>query len=77
MCISVAVIRPPLMPPTYMATNMTADPIDMLVGFSNFEASRALTHWVWALGRRGVAFVTRPAAHSDRARDGGAAISPR
>lgn len=49
--------------------NLTEDPIDMLVGFSNYGASRALTHRLWSLGCRRIAFVTRPAAHSDRARD--------
>jgi LacI family gluconate utilization system Gnt-I transcriptional repressor len=49
--------------------NLAPDPIDMLVGFSNFEAARALTRRLWRAGRRRIALVTRPVAYSDRARD--------
>jgi len=49
--------------------NLTDDPIDMVVGFSNVEAGRRMTRHLWRLGYRRIAFASRPTLTNDRARD--------
>jgi LacI family gluconate utilization system Gnt-I transcriptional repressor len=44
--------------PVVETWNLPAEPIDMVVGFSNFEAARALVHKIHALGYRRLALIT-------------------
>jgi LacI family transcriptional regulator, gluconate utilization system Gnt-I transcriptional repressor len=43
--------------PVVETGNLTATPIDMVVGYSNFEAARAMTHALIASGRRRIAYI--------------------
>jgi LacI family gluconate utilization system Gnt-I transcriptional repressor len=43
--------------PVVETGNLTATPIDMVVGYSNFEAARAMTHALVAGGRRAIGYI--------------------
>jgi LacI family gluconate utilization system Gnt-I transcriptional repressor len=47
--------------------NLTRDPIDMSVGFSNFAAGYAMTEYLIRRGYRSVGFVSLPVLDNDRA----------
>lgn len=49
--------------------NLTAQPLDSVVSYSNFDASRAMTLHLARLGYRAIAFVSLPVAENDRARE--------
>ena len=42
-------------------------PIDMVVGYSNAAAARAMTEWLLARGYRRIGFISAPVRHNDRA----------
>jgi LacI family gluconate utilization system Gnt-I transcriptional repressor len=42
-------------------------PIDMVVGYSNAAAARAMTEWLLARGYQRIGFVSAPVRHNDRA----------
>jgi len=46
---------------------MDEHPLDMLVGFSNYEASYAMVRHLYARGYRRIAFVSAPILNNDRA----------
>ena len=46
--------------------NLPADPLDMAVSYSNFEAARAMTLHLARLGYRRIGFVTLPLRDNDR-----------
>lgn len=47
--------------------NVTRDPIDMSVGFSNFDAGFAMTEYLIGRGYRSIGFVSLPVRDNDRA----------
>lgn len=47
--------------------NLVKDPIDLVVGYSNFEAARAMTRYLSRRGFRRIAFVTTDPTNNDRA----------
>lgn len=49
--------------------NLTADPIDMVVGYSNVEAARAITRYLLKQGYAPVAYIGAHPRDNDRARD--------
>ncbi|HWL80443.1 MAG TPA: LacI family DNA-binding transcriptional regulator [Roseomonas sp.] len=49
--------------------NLPAEPLDMVVSYSNHEATRAMTLHLARLGYRRIALVTLPARNNDRSRD--------
>ncbi|MDJ0388732.1 LacI family DNA-binding transcriptional regulator [Roseomonas sp. E05] len=49
--------------------NLPADPLDMVVSYSNHEAARAMTLHLARLGYRRIALVTLPARDNDRTLD--------
>lgn len=49
--------------------NLPADPLDMVVSYSNHDAARAMTLHLARLGYRRIALVTLPARNNDRSRD--------
>lgn len=55
--------------PVVEAWNLTSDPIDMNVGFSNRHAARAITEKLIASGRRFIGMICGPTDVNDRARD--------
>lgn len=46
--------------------NLCEDPIDTIVGFSNYEAARQMTHYLGQRGYRNIAFMGGDTAHNDR-----------
>lgn len=48
--------------------SMPENPIDLSVGFSNFEAARQMTAYLYEQGRRTIGFVSAPTADNDRSR---------
>lgn len=56
--------------PVVEAGNLTQSPIDMVVGYSNFEAARAMAHALIASGRRTIGYVGQKGRdYIDRVRD--------
>lgn len=52
--------------PVIETGNLPADPLDMAVSYSNFEAARAMTLHLARLGYRRIGFVTLPLRDNDR-----------
>ena len=63
--------------PVVETGNLPAEPLDMAVSYSNFEAARAMTTHLGRLGYRRIGFVTLPLRDNDRSRSAAAATSPR
>lgn len=55
--------------PVVETGNLTRDPIDMLVGFSNYAAARAMMAHLVARGHRTVGFIGAPTAGNPQAAD--------
>ncbi|MEJ1975272.1 MAG: LacI family DNA-binding transcriptional regulator [Acetobacteraceae bacterium] len=55
--------------PTVENGNLCADPIDMVVSYSNVEASRAMTLHLARLGYRGIGFVSLLIKDNERSRE--------
>jgi LacI family gluconate utilization system Gnt-I transcriptional repressor len=56
--------------PVVETGNLTASPIDMVVGYSNFEAARAMTRALIASGRRAIGYIgQRGREYIDRVQD--------
>ena len=55
--------------PVVETGNLPADPLDMAVSYSNFEAARAMTAHLVRLGYRKIGFVTLPVHDNDRSRE--------
>ncbi|MBV9834117.1 MAG: LacI family DNA-binding transcriptional regulator [Alphaproteobacteria bacterium] len=55
--------------PVIETGNLPAEPLDMAVSYSNFEAARAMTAHLGRLGYRKIGFVTLPLADNDRSRE--------
>ena len=56
--------------PTVETGNLTSDPIDMLVGFSNFEAARTMVLYLVSCGYRRIGYLGQTGREMvDRARD--------
>jgi LacI family gluconate utilization system Gnt-I transcriptional repressor len=56
--------------PVVETGNLTQSPIDMVVGYSNLEAARAMTHALVASGRRTIAYIGQQSREViDRVRD--------
>lgn len=53
--------------PAVETWNLTRHPIDMVVGFSNFEAARSMGRHLISRGYRRIAYAGRPAGDNDRA----------
>jgi LacI family transcriptional regulator, gluconate utilization system Gnt-I transcriptional repressor len=46
---------------------LPVDPIDMVVGYSNFDAAHLMTRHLLESGRRSIAFISLPPSQNDRA----------
>jgi len=55
--------------PAIETGNLPADPLDMAVSYSNFEAARAMTLHLARLGYRKIGFVTLPLRDNDRSEE--------
>jgi LacI family gluconate utilization system Gnt-I transcriptional repressor len=55
--------------PVIETGNLPAEPLDMAVSYSNFEAARAMTAHLGRLGYRKIGFVTLPLRDNDRSRE--------
>ena len=55
--------------PVVETGTLAPDPLDMVVSYSNHDASRAMVMHLHRLGYRRIAFVSLPAAANDRSRD--------
>jgi LacI family gluconate utilization system Gnt-I transcriptional repressor len=55
--------------PVIETGNLPADPLDMAVSYSNFEAARAMTLHLARLGYRKIGFVTLPLRDNDRSEE--------
>lgn len=55
--------------PVIEGSNLTANPIDCVVGYSNFEAMRQLTHRIARAGKRRLMHVSTANEPNDRIRD--------
>src|SRR5216683_1040930 len=55
--------------PVVETGNLLADPLDMAVSYSNFEAARAMTAHLGRLGYRRIGFVTLPLRDNDRSKE--------
>jgi LacI family gluconate utilization system Gnt-I transcriptional repressor len=55
--------------PVIETGNLPADPLDMTVSYSNFEAARAMTAHLARLGYRKIGFVTLPLRNNDRSEE--------
>ncbi|WP_422017598.1 LacI family DNA-binding transcriptional regulator [Reyranella sp.] len=55
--------------PVIETGNLPADPLDMAVSYSNFEAARAMTLHLARLGYRKIGFVTLPVRNNDRSEE--------
>lgn len=55
--------------PVIETGNLPADPLDMAVSYSNFEAARAMTLHLARLGYRKIGFVTLPLRDNDRSQE--------
>jgi LacI family gluconate utilization system Gnt-I transcriptional repressor len=55
--------------PVVEGGNMTAHPVDMLVGFSNVEAARAITRYLMRRGYAPIGYIGAFPKDNDRARD--------
>ncbi len=55
--------------PIVEGANLTDDPIDCVVGYSNHDAARALTLLMHKRGHRAMAFVASTSEHNDRIGD--------
>jgi LacI family gluconate utilization system Gnt-I transcriptional repressor len=55
--------------PVVEGGNLTDDPIDMVVGFSNVAASRAITHYLIGRRYRSIGYIGAFPGNNDRARD--------
>ncbi|HZQ59721.1 MAG TPA: substrate-binding domain-containing protein, partial [Casimicrobiaceae bacterium] len=55
--------------PVVEGGNLTQDPIDMVVGYSNVNAARAVTRHLVAQGHRRIGYIGAYPADNDRARD--------
>lgn len=55
--------------PVVETGDLSRDPLDIVVSYSNFEASRAMTRYLFRRGYRRVAFVSLATADNDRARE--------
>jgi len=55
--------------PVVETGNLPAEPLDMAVSYSNFEAARAMTTHLGRLGYRRIGFVTLPLADNDRSQE--------
>ena len=56
--------------PVVETGNLTQSPIDMVVGYSNLEAARAMTHALVASGRRTIGYIGQQSREAiDRVRD--------
>ncbi|MBP5857130.1 LacI family DNA-binding transcriptional regulator [Marivibrio halodurans] len=55
--------------PVVETWNLAEDPIDSVVGFSNYEAGRAMTRYLIGKGRKRIAYLGAPTEGNDRARD--------
>ena len=56
--------------PVVETGNLTDTPIDMVVGYSNFEAARAMTHALIASGRRTIGYIGQTGRdYIDRVKD--------
>jgi LacI family gluconate utilization system Gnt-I transcriptional repressor len=55
--------------PTIETGNLPAEPLDMAVSYSNFEAARAMTAHLGRLGYRKIGFVTLPVRDNDRSQE--------
>lgn len=53
--------------PVIETGELVADPIDMVVGYSNFEASKAMVEYLYSRGYRKIAFVCHNTQGNDRA----------
>lgn len=49
--------------------NLSVEPVDMAVSYSNFAAGKAIAEHLVGLGYRHIGFATLPIAHSDRLRE--------
>ena len=55
--------------PVIETGNLPAEPLDMAVSYSNFEAARAMTAHLGRLGYRKIGFVTLPLRDNDRSEE--------
>ena len=55
--------------PVVETGNLPAEPLDMAVSYSNFEAARAMTAHLGRLGYRRIGFVTLPLSDNDRSQE--------
>jgi len=55
--------------PVIETGNLPAEPLDMAVSYSNFEAARAMTAHLGRLGYRKIGFVTLPLRDNDRSQE--------
>lgn len=53
--------------PVVETWSLTETPIDMVVGFSSFDAAKAMVTYLCRSGRRCIGFVSRPIAANERA----------
>jgi LacI family gluconate utilization system Gnt-I transcriptional repressor len=55
--------------PVIETGDLTRNPIDLVVSYSNYEASKAMTHHLFHRGYRRIAFVSLPSEENDRMRE--------
>jgi len=55
--------------PVVETGTLVSDPLDMVVSYSNHDASAAMVRHLHRLGYRRIGFVSLPAANNDRSRD--------
>jgi len=55
--------------PVVETGNLTSDPVDLVVSYSNFAAAKAMTDYLLSRGYRRIAFVGLPGARNERVRE--------